>query len=177
MGAAVTVIEARDRVGGRASGQFATASRPSARRSGRRHDRRCAGRDPSLAGQLGLTLSGSLRDGFGYMRSAGPNHPPRIITCSAARAVGPAAKQVATLADGIDWPNAAGIPLSPPISPGNRWRNGWTMSVRIRPPRDGDRPPRFLSRRPGRAVTARPGRSFAESEQPGSGADVSNHGR
>jgi monoamine oxidase len=77
MGAAVTVIEARDRVGGRVwTIRDGFADRQHAEAGGdmiddAQHEIR------QLAGQLGLTLSRILRDGFGYMRSAGPNHPPR----------------------------------------------------------------------------------------------------
>ena len=98
MGAAVTVIEARERVGGRVwTIRDGFADRQHAEAGGDMIDD-AQDEIRQLASQLGLTLSRILRDGFGYMRSAGPNQPPRIVTRNAARGWGHLAKQVGTLA-------------------------------------------------------------------------------
>ena len=84
MGASVTVIEARDRVGGRVwTIRDGFADRQHAEAGGDMIDD-AQDEIRQLASQLGLTLSRILRDGFGYMRSAGPNQPPRIVTRNAA---------------------------------------------------------------------------------------------
>jgi monoamine oxidase len=96
MGAAVTVIEARDRVGGRvwtirdgfADRQHAEAGGEMI--DGSQHEIR------QLAGELGLTLSRILRGGFGYVRQGPANSTasttstalterPRLVNRSAAR--------------------------------------------------------------------------------------------
>src|SRR6476469_9752690 len=97
-GAEVTVVEARDRVGGRVwTIRDGFADRQHAEAGGDMIDD-AQDEIRQLASQLGLTLSRILRDGFGYMRSAGPNQPPRIVTRNAARGWGHLAKQVGTLA-------------------------------------------------------------------------------
>jgi monoamine oxidase len=98
MGAAVTVIEARDRVGGRVwTIRDGFADRQHAEAGGDMIDD-AQGEIRQLAAELGLRLSRILRDGFGYMRSAGANQPPRIVSRSAARGWGQLARQVGALA-------------------------------------------------------------------------------
>ena len=100
MGAAVTVIEARDRVGGRVwTIRDGFADRQHAEAGGdmidESHEEIC-----QLARELGLTLSRILRDGFGYVRPgpAGSSQPPRIVTRSITRGWGQLAKHVGGLA-------------------------------------------------------------------------------
>jgi monoamine oxidase len=94
MGAAVTVIEARDRVGGRVwTVRDGFADRQHAEAGGDMIDD-AQDEIRQLAAQLGLKLSRILRDGFGYMRSAGPNGAPRIVNRSVARGWGQLARQV-----------------------------------------------------------------------------------
>src|SRR5438093_1049609 len=83
-GATVTIVEARDRVGGRAwtirsgfvENQHAEAGGDMI--DGQQHEIR------DLAGELGLTLTRILRGGFGYVR-ADASGKPRIVGPSAMR--------------------------------------------------------------------------------------------
>jgi monoamine oxidase len=84
MGAAVTIVEARDRVGGRVwtirdgfvEGQHAEAGGDMIDEA--QHEIR------SLAEECGLTLTHILRGGFGYVR-LDPSGKPRIVSRNAAR--------------------------------------------------------------------------------------------
>src|SRR5438034_6447918 len=84
LGAAITVVDARDRVGGRvwtirdgfAEGQHAEAGGDLI--DGQQHEIRM------LAEQLGLTLTRILRSGFAYVRPDGSGRP-RIVQRNAAR--------------------------------------------------------------------------------------------
>ena len=90
MGAAVTVIEARDRVGGRVwTIRDGFADRQHAEAGGDMIDE-SQDEIRQLARELGLTLSRILRDGFGYVRpgAAGSSQPPRIVSRSIARGWG-----------------------------------------------------------------------------------------
>jgi monoamine oxidase len=100
MGASVTVIEARDRVGGRVwTIREGFADRQHAEAGGDMIDESqeeiC-----QLARELGLTLSRILRDGFGYLRPGPPGstQPPRILTRGVTRGWGQLAKHVGGLA-------------------------------------------------------------------------------
>ena len=90
MGASVTVIEARDRVGGRVwTIREGFADRQHAEAGGDMIDESqeeiC-----QLARELGLTLSRILREGFGYLRPgpAGSSQAPRIVTRGVTRGWG-----------------------------------------------------------------------------------------
>jgi monoamine oxidase len=100
MGATVTVIEARDRVGGRVwTIRDGFADRQHAEAGGDMIDESqeeiC-----QLARELGLTLARILRDGFGLVRPgpAGSSQPPRIVNRGITRGWGHLAKHVGGLA-------------------------------------------------------------------------------
>jgi monoamine oxidase len=100
MGAAVTVIEARDRVGGRVwTIRDGFADRQHAEAGGDMIDETqeeiCR-----LTHELGLKLSRILRGGFGYVRSspAGSSQPARIVNQTISRGWGGLAKHVGALA-------------------------------------------------------------------------------
>ena len=99
MGAAVTVIEARDRVGGRVwTVRDGFADRQHAEAGGDMIDD-SQEEIRALAHELGLKLFRILRDGFGYMRpGSGSNQPARIVSRSVARGWDQLARQLGALA-------------------------------------------------------------------------------
>jgi monoamine oxidase len=86
MGASVTVVEARERVGGRVwTIRDGFADRQHAEAGGDMID---SSHDEirELADELGLKLSRILRDGFGYVRPPpASNHPPSVVSRSLMR--------------------------------------------------------------------------------------------
>jgi monoamine oxidase len=100
MGAAVTVIEARERVGGRVwTIRDGFADRQHAEGGGDMIDE-SQSEICDLAREMGLKLTRILREGFGYVRPspAGSTTQPRVVTRSIARGWGQLARHVHGLA-------------------------------------------------------------------------------
>ena len=126
LGADVTVVDARDRVGGRvwtirdgfAEGQHAEAGGDMIDEA--QHEIR------DLCKELGLKLTRILRGGFGYVRPDASGKP-RIVSRDASRGWERLAKGApATRSDGTASPSSGGTRRSPPTSPAGRSPSGST---------------------------------------------------
>ena len=105
--------------------------RGTARGGRRRHDRRGTTRNPGLCKDLGLKLTRILRSGFGYVR-ADASGKPRIVSRDASRGWERLARRSATTSGRTGSPSSDGTRQSPPTSPADPSRSGWTTRAPTR---------------------------------------------
>ena len=155
LGAAVTVVDARDRVGGRVwTIRDGFANQQHAEAGGDMIDEDSRPQIRRLAEALGLKLTRILRSGFGYVRHDGGGRP-RIVQRNAARGWERLSTSLfESVSHRIVWRSDAGTPQSPSsdgvghdVAESGRGGRGAS--------RNGDRTARVLPRRPRRAVADR----------------------